>query len=791
MKIRTALILTTVLLSLLIIGLSGASLHKAWREHDTSKQVITANTLGDDLIDAIRLIGQERGTTIMALTSPPSQTHYNKLQQLRKSVNTYVKRILPLSNALHMGLNDPQSKALLEQGLTTLKDSKERLSILRISIDEEISKPISAREIDFDKTVFKSFNARIQTLADYNTTLARAIDHLDERILRYLNIKQATATVIDYLGRERDLFASLINKGEKAPQEIITKLYKSQGIIENTWKSINTLTNVPYVDANVKSQYHLTHQKNFRNSNTLRKKVYAAAPTEVYPVSSDFWFHERTTAIDQFDQFSDTVSKEAKATAIATTDTAETDLITHFFILGFCLFLALISIRIINRKVIYRLSALKHHMDEIAAGKTSFKLTIQGHDEVSDMMQSLEQLRKNSAEAFESKQMLEDLHISAFTCDPFDDFKIKYINKEMYKVLKTIKNDTGINPEAVLGKPIDVLHKDAQPLRRILSDPSQLPYNARMTVGNQVIILKATPVYNNDGQYKYAMLNWDIITEFSQMSDDFEANVMSVVDMVSSAAVEMQATSKTMAATAEETRRQSNSAAERAIQTSNNVNSVASATEQLSASVSEITQQVSYSTKMTGQAFENAQETNHKVQSLADAAQKIGDIIDLINDIAGQTNLLALNATIEAARAGEAGKGFAVVASEVKNLANETAKATESVTAQINSIQSSTAESVKAIDGICKVIDELNQTSTKIAVAVEQQRGAAREIADNVGRAALATKEMSANIGEVSLASVETGQSSEQVLDASAELARQSEHLRCEVNKFLEKARSI
>jgi methyl-accepting chemotaxis protein len=187
---------------------------------------------------------------------------------------------------------------------------------------------------------------------------------------------------------------------------------------------------------------------------------------------------------------------------------------------------------------------------------------------------------------------------------------------------------------------------------------------------------------------------------------------------------------------------------------------------------------------------EEAQETNVRVQGLADAAQKIGDVVALITDIADQTNLLALNATIEAARAGDAGKGFAVVASEVKNLANQTAKATEEIGAQIAGIQASTQEAVEAIAGIGKTIAEIDEVASGIASAVEEQGAATQEIARNVEQAAAGTQEVSSNITGVSAAANETGEAARQIQSAAGELSQQSERLRVEVEKFLRGVRS-
>ena len=270
----------------------------------------------------------------------------------------------------------------------------------------------------------------------------------------------------------------------------------------------------------------------------------------------------------------------------------------------------------------------------------------------------------------------------------------------------------------------------------------------------------------------------------------FDKVITEIVGSVSSAATELQATAQSLSATAEETSQQSNAVAAASEQMTQNVQTVASATEELSASIREISNQVTESTRIVGNAVTQADDTNAKVKTLAEAAQKIGDVVTLINEIAGQTNLLALNATIEAARAGEAGKGFAVVASEVKNLATQTAKATDEISGQIRSIQEATASSAQAIDGIAQTINRVNEISTAIASAVEEQGAATQEISRNVQEASSGTAEVSSNISGVTQASQQTSAGSTQVLSAASELAKNGERLKQEVESFLREVRA-
>ena len=274
------------------------------------------------------------------------------------------------------------------------------------------------------------------------------------------------------------------------------------------------------------------------------------------------------------------------------------------------------------------------------------------------------------------------------------------------------------------------------------------------------------------------------------MADGFERAVSGIVASVGAAATQLQATARSMAGTASQTAGQSTSVAAAAEEAAANVGTVAAAAEELGASVQEIGRQVDGSALLAGSAVTEASETAVLVQELSGAATRIGDVVAMISTIAGQTNLLALNATIEAARAGDAGRGFAVVAAEVKELANQTARATDEISNQIGRIQASTGRAVGAIDGITDRIREISGVATSIAAAVEQQGAATQEIVRNVAQAAAGTGEVTANIVTVAQAAERTGTAANEVLGAASGLSQQSEHLRTEVQRFLDTVRA-
>ncbi|HLG82101.1 MAG TPA: methyl-accepting chemotaxis protein [Bradyrhizobium sp.] len=274
------------------------------------------------------------------------------------------------------------------------------------------------------------------------------------------------------------------------------------------------------------------------------------------------------------------------------------------------------------------------------------------------------------------------------------------------------------------------------------------------------------------------------------LAADFERSVNGIVRSVSTAAAGMQSTAQSMTSTASDASARAATVSAASQNASNNVGTVAAAAEELSSSVAEISRQVSRSSEIASKAVGDAERTNATVQVLSTGAEKIGEVVKLIHSIAAQTNLLALNATIEAARAGESGRGFAVVASEVKALANQTAKATEEISAQVAAMQSSTSDAVAAISGITQTIAQMSEITNSISTAVDQQGEATREIARNIQSVAAGSNEINSHIGGVTSAAAATGTAASDVLSNARELDNQSGMLRSAVDGFLAKVRA-
>ncbi|MEQ9333805.1 methyl-accepting chemotaxis protein [Thalassobaculum sp.] len=358
--------------------------------------------------------------------------------------------------------------------------------------------------------------------------------------------------------------------------------------------------------------------------------------------------------------------------------------------------------------------------------------------------------------------MIDEMPVNVMMCDP-KTFVVTYANRTCVETLRGLEKYLPIKADKLVGTCIDVFHRNPAHQRQILSDPGRLPYRAKITLGPETLDLKVSAILDKAGNYVGPMLNWSVVSAQVKLADDFESNVKSVVDAVAAAATEMRSTAESVSATAEETSSQSGV--------------VAAAAEELAASIGEISGQVQRSATVAHEAVDEARHSSELVRSLAVAADEIGNVVELITQIAAQTNLLALNATIEAARAGDAGRGFAVVATEVKSLAGQTAKATEEIGSKIAGIQEATRSTVTSMERIGKVIEQLSEIATTISSAVEQQSAA--------------TTEVTQNISGVSQAAGETGASAVQMLSAASQVSRDSEHLGERVDHFLAEVRAL
>ena len=440
--------------------------------------------------------------------------------------------------------------------------------------------------------------------------------------------------------------------------------------------------------------------------------------------------------------------------------------------------------------------------------------------------------------------MIENMPINVMCADL--DFKITYANPKSIETLKSIEHLLPIKARDLVGQSIDIFHKNPSHQRRLLGDKRNLPHSAQIQLASETLQLNFSAMLGSKGEYIGAMVTWEVITEklanerkvreatereraqaeelrnkvdamlatvnaaaagdltqkvpvtgddaigqmgkgLARLLSELRASISQIADVsnaLSSAAEELTSVSSQMGANAEETSVQSKVVTEASTRVSHNTQVVAAGTEEMTASIKEIAASAERASKVASEAVDVAQVTNTTVSKLGTSSAEIGQVIKVITGIAQQTNLLALNATIEAARAGEAGRGFAVVAHEVKELAKETAKATEDIGRRIEAIQGDTRNAVDAIGRIDKIIHDIHQTQTTIAGAVQEQSATTQEMARNVAETARGANEIVTNIGAVSTAAASTATGASDAQRAATELARMAAGLHELVVKF-------
>jgi methyl-accepting chemotaxis protein len=377
-----------------------------------------------------------------------------------------------------------------------------------------------------------------------------------------------------------------------------------------------------------------------------------------------------------------------------------------------------------------------------------------------------------------SFNMLEKFPINIMTCTP--EGVLTYINKNSMETLTSLREYLPGQVENYLGSSIDMFHKNPEVQRRVIGDPKNLPFKTIIAVGPEKLDLNIVAIFDQDGKYQGPMVTWSIATTRVNLIKDLTQS-SSDLGEASSRALGI---SSNLSAAAEETSAQANTASVASEEVNAGVQTVANNMEAMVSAIKEITKTTNEAASMTNEAMRVTQNTNAIISKLGESSLDIGNVIKVISSIAQQTNLLALNATIEAARAGEAGKGFAVVANEVKELANQTAKATHEITKKIETIQADSKSAVEAINEISSAIEKVNGYTANIAASVEEQAATTNEVTRIVTESAEGVKQISENINQVSQAAASTGKDAGSVQAAAKDVGSIAEQLKSYVSKL-------
>ncbi|MFC7049710.1 methyl-accepting chemotaxis protein [Emcibacter nanhaiensis] len=699
--------------------------------------IVQVNETSDHLLNAAHYFSVERGIVNTVLGSDTAGSSAKRAQAEAESekADAAYKSALGMAQDIDEFAGKKELIGAVEQAYAEYQNAQ-KAAYLAMGADkadrpkaeyvDETGKSKSSRA---DRHFYKMTSNLIDALTDLRMGLVMETGISNNKFAISQQLKHALFVMSDYADQEWAVIGAAIASERPLSSLRMQLLSVYGGQINASWNQTHAFLDRSYVDSNMAKMMTKVEDVFFKEyAESLRQSVYSASQIEEpYPVTADQWVNAASDATLPILELSRAAGEMTAVMAEETSSAATGSMVFAIFVLLTTMVVGGAAIWMVVYRVVKPLNDLGEVMSDIAEGDLDAEVHgTERGDEIGIMARALQVFKDAAIE----KIRLEDEQRTA---------------EEERRKQKEAEAESQRQAEEEQRRREEQREEQAREERR---------------------------------------------REMLALADDFEASVMEIVNSVSTASGEMEVAAQGMSAVAEETNRQSQAVTAASEQASANIQMVASAAEQLSASVKEISGQVSQSSSYSRNAVQETERATGEIQGLVSAAQKIGDVINLINDIANQTNLLALNATIEAARAGEAGKGFAVVASEVKNLASQTATATEEITSQVGGMQAATEKAVAAITGIENVIKQIDETSVTIASAVEEQDASTHEIARNVSEVSAGTQEVTSNIHEVNEGAKSTGEAAGAVLTSAQRLSAQSNELRQQLENFLSQIRA-